>query len=61
MFKPYCIALTTNGLRVLPASAFDSLQWPFAALIKSQDDEEIFKKVWPHWAWVCRFRPGKKI
>lgn len=60
MFKPYCIALTTNGLRVLPARAF-GLQWAFAAYIETEEDEKIFKMVWPHWAWVCRFKPGKKI
>lgn len=56
IFKPYCIALTSRGLRVLPAGAFNESRWPFAAYIETRDDELIFKQLLPNWAWVIRYR-----
>lgn len=53
-FVPYCVAFTTTGYKVLSPKAFVLGNFAFAALIESEEHEEIFVRFRADLSWLIR-------
>jgi len=58
MFKPYVVAMTDRGAKVFPSRIFEDLfagsAFPWACLVESQDDENLFLMSRPECAWLVK-------